>query len=43
MLPKIIGGEGYRVIWEKLLKAKFGPYVQEVKYGMVLDKSSKKN
>ena len=30
MLPKIIGGEGYRVIWEKLLKAKFGPYVQEV-------------
>ncbi len=29
-LPKLIGKEGYRVVWEKLLKAKFGPYVHEV-------------
>ena len=26
LLPKLIGSEGYKHIWEKLLKAKFGPY-----------------
>ncbi len=30
MLPKLIGKEGYRVIWEKLLKAKFGPFADKV-------------
>jgi len=30
MLPKLIGIKGYQTIWEKLLKAKFGPYVNEV-------------
>lgn len=30
MLPKLIGKEGYQVIWEKLLKAKFGPFVDKV-------------
>jgi len=30
VLPKLLGGEGYRTIWEKLLKAKFGPFVDEV-------------
>ena len=30
MLPKLIGREGYQVIWEKLLKAKFGPYADKV-------------
>lgn len=30
MLPRLIGNEGYRVIWEKLLKAKFGPFVSSV-------------
>lgn len=29
-LPKMIGGEGYRVIWEKLLRAKFGPHATTV-------------
>lgn len=29
-LPQLIGREGYRVVWEKLLKAKFGPYVNDV-------------
>jgi protoporphyrinogen oxidase len=30
MLPKLIGREGYQIIWEKLLKAKFGPYAESV-------------
>ncbi len=30
VLPKLLGKQGYEVIWEKLLKAKFGPYVNEV-------------
>lgn len=30
MLPRLIGKEGYRVIWEKLLKAKFGPFASTV-------------
>ena len=29
-LPKLIGKEGYRAIWEKLLTAKFGPFKEEV-------------
>lgn len=29
-LPKLIGKEGYKNIWEKLLRAKFGPYINEV-------------
>lgn len=29
-LPKLIGPKGYQVIWEKLLKAKFGKYTDEV-------------
>jgi len=29
-LPKILGEKGYRIIWEKLLTAKFGPYVGKV-------------
>lgn len=29
-LPILIGKEGYRRIWEKLLMAKFGPYVKSV-------------
>jgi protoporphyrinogen oxidase len=30
MLPRLIGSEGYRVVWEKLLRAKFGPFAGEV-------------
>ena len=30
MLPRLIGKEGYRIIWEKLLKAKFGPFASTV-------------
>jgi protoporphyrinogen oxidase len=30
MLPRVIGKEGYQVIWEKLLKAKFGPFASTV-------------
>ncbi|EKD53554.1 MAG: hypothetical protein ACD_61C00018G0002, partial [uncultured bacterium] len=30
VLPGLLGEKGYRLIWEKLLKAKFGPYVGEV-------------
>ena len=30
VLPNLLGKEGYRVIWEKLLKAKFGPFVNRV-------------
>ncbi|HAI22652.1 TPA: hypothetical protein DCP77_01650 [Candidatus Collierbacteria bacterium] len=30
LLPRLIGKEGYRVIWEKLLKAKFGPFASTV-------------
>lgn len=30
LLPRLIGKEGYGVIWEKLLKAKFGPYAPTV-------------
>ena len=30
LLPRIIGKEGYVVIWEKLLKAKFGPFANKV-------------
>ncbi len=29
-LPGLLGKEGYQVIWEKLLKAKFGPFVKQV-------------
>lgn len=29
-LPRFIGKEGYQVVWEKLLKAKFGPYFSSV-------------
>jgi len=29
-LPILIGKEGYRVIWEKLIKAKFGPFADKV-------------
>lgn len=29
-LPKLIGNNGYKLIWEKLLKAKFGKYTEEV-------------
>lgn len=29
-LPRLIGKEGYGVIWEKLLKAKFGPFAEKV-------------
>ncbi len=29
-LPRLIGREGYELIWEKLLSAKFGPYVDVV-------------
>ena len=30
VLPKLLGKEGYRDIWDKLLKTKFGPFVNEV-------------
>lgn len=30
MLPRLIGQEGYRMIWGKLLKAKFGPFSDQV-------------
>ncbi len=30
VLPKLLGAQGYKQIWEKLLKAKFGPYLGEV-------------
>lgn len=30
MLPRLIGVEGYHLIWEKLVKAKFGPYSSQV-------------
>lgn len=30
MLPRLIGNEGYQLIWEKLVKAKFGPYSTQV-------------
>ncbi len=30
MLPALIGKEGYQLVWEKLLKAKFGKYLKEV-------------
>lgn len=30
MLPKLIGKEGYQTIWEKLIRAKFGPYSEKV-------------
>ena len=29
-LPKLIGPKGYKIIWEKLLKAKFGKYSDQV-------------
>jgi protoporphyrinogen oxidase len=29
-LPGLIGNEGYQMIWEKLLKAKFGPFADKV-------------
>jgi protoporphyrinogen oxidase len=29
-LPRLLGRQGYEAIWEKLLKAKFGPYVDRV-------------
>jgi len=29
-LPRLIGNEGYQVVWERLLKAKFGPYMDKV-------------
>ena len=29
-LPWLLGKEGYREIWEKLMKAKFGPYVNQI-------------
>jgi len=29
-LPRFIGKEGYRVIWERLLRAKFGPFADKV-------------
>ena len=29
MLPRLIGKEGYAVIWEKLLMAKFGPFADK--------------
>jgi protoporphyrinogen oxidase len=29
-LPKLIGEEGYKLVWEKLLKAKFGPFYDRV-------------
>lgn len=29
-LPKLIGKEGYKAIWERLLAAKFGPFKEEV-------------
>ncbi len=29
-LPRLIGKEGYKLIWEKLLKAKFGPFAESV-------------
>jgi protoporphyrinogen oxidase len=30
MLPRLIGIEGYRVVWEKMLKAKFGSFASTV-------------
>lgn len=30
MLPRLIGKEGYSAVWEKLLIAKFGPFVLDV-------------
>jgi len=30
MLPRLIGKEGYGVIWEKLLRAKFGPFADRI-------------
>jgi len=30
LLPKLVGKCGYKIIWERLLKAKFGPFVNEV-------------
>jgi len=30
VLPRLLGRGGYEAIWEKLLKAKFGPYVDQV-------------
>ncbi|PIP86178.1 hypothetical protein COW83_00325 [Candidatus Collierbacteria bacterium CG22_combo_CG10-13_8_21_14_all_43_12] len=29
-LPKLLGKAGYKVVWEKLLVAKFGPYADQV-------------
>ncbi len=30
VLPKLVGNEAYKAVWEKLLKAKFGKYINEV-------------
>jgi protoporphyrinogen oxidase len=30
LLPKLVGKEGYRKVWQPLLAAKFGPYLDEV-------------
>jgi len=30
ILPKLLGPEGYKAVWERLLSAKFGPYLGEV-------------
>ena len=30
VLPKLIGKEAYETIWEKMLRAKFGPYTEKV-------------
>lgn len=42
MLPKVIGSEGYRTVWGKLLKAKFGPYVQGVNMAWFWTRVSKR-
>lgn len=42
-LPKLIGKEGYKAIWEKLLTAKFGPFKEEVNMAWFWTRVSKRS
>jgi len=41
-LPLLLGKEGYRVVWEKLLRAKFGPYIDQVNLAWFWGRVSKR-
>jgi protoporphyrinogen oxidase len=41
-LPLLLGKEGYQVVWEKLLRAKFGPYIDQVNLAWFWGRVSKR-